>query len=265
MKTFKSYYLDTPIIKGRAFDVFEPEKITKDIAVFIIHVGVWRGGSRQHYHEIMEELNNRGYIVASTDYRLYAKDAFEQISDIRKAYDKFISILKGLGRPLKIAVHGESAGAHLASLVACANPGECGEEIELENQWVKPCKASLQATPYNFLHWEGMMPTFWNTMQSIAGAPYEKDPERYERLSLNNYIREDNPQIFFIEAELEHLFPSELTLELAKRQREKGINSQWKVYKRVEHGFLYELKRKAQLEAFEDLCAFLEDKLETDF
>ena len=109
------------------------------------------------------------------------------------------------------------------------------------------------------------MPTFWNTMQGIAGAPYEKDPERYERLSLNNYIREDNPQIFFIEAELEHLFPSELTLELAKRQREMGINSQWKVYKRVEHGFLYELKRKAQLEAFEDLCAFLEDKLETDF
>ena len=78
---FKSYYLDCPLVKGRIFDVFEPEEITKDVAVFWIHGGGWRGGGRD-FHEIMQELSDRGYIVASTDYRLYAKDAFEQLKDV---------------------------------------------------------------------------------------------------------------------------------------------------------------------------------------
>ena len=69
-----------------------------------------------------------------------------------------------------------------------AEPGECGEKCQLENDWVKPHQAILHATPYDFLHWEGMMPQFWNIMQGIAGKPYDQDPERYERLSLKNYF-----------------------------------------------------------------------------
>ena len=260
---FTSYYLDRPLVKGRVFDVFEPEKITKDTAVFFVHGGGWHAGARAHYHELMQELNNRGWLTAATDYRLERVTGFDQLKDIREAYDRFVSWLKQRGLPLKIAVYGGSAGAHLASLMCFADPGECGEKCQLENDWVKPCKVMLQATPYDFLHWEGMMPQFWSLMQQVAGCPYEKDPAPFERLSLKNYIRKDNPQTFFIEAELEHLFPSELTLKIAQEHRKMGINSQWKVYTRMEHGFLYELKRKAQIEAFEDLCLFLDDRLET--
>ena len=261
--TFQSFYLDKPLIKGRVFDVFEPEKVTEDIAIFIVHGGGWRAGSRASFHEIMEAFNNRGYIVASTDYRLDAKDAFEQISDIRAAYDRFVTYLKEKNRPLKIAVYGESAGAHLASLLLCAEPGECGEKNNFVNEWIKPVLGMLQATPYDFLPWEGMMPHFWNIMQDIAGAPYDQEPERYERLSLKNYIKSTNPPLFFLEAELENLFISELTKKIADQHRAMGIPTQWKVYSRIEHGFFYELKRKAQLEAFEDICSFLNGKLKT--
>lgn len=261
---FKSYYLDYPLIKGRIFDVFEPEEYLKDTAIFWVHGGGWRAGSRD-FHEIMQALCDRGYIVASTDYRLYAKDAFEQLKDIREAYDRFVSILKEKGRPLKIAVYGVSAGAHLASLLLCAEPGQCGEKLSLENEWVKPCKGMLQATPYDFMPWDNMMPSMWDTMQGIAGAAYDKDPERFERLSLRNYINESNPPLFFMEAEYENLFPSHLTLELAKRQREYGLKTHWKVFKGVEHGFFYELKRPSQLEALEDLCKFVDGELETEF
>lgn len=262
-RQFLSFYLDRPLVKGRVFDVFEPEKITKDLAVFFVHGGGWHAGARAHYHELMQELNNRGWLTASTDYRLSGVTGFDQLKDIREAYDRFVTLLKQRGRPLKIAVYGGSAGAHLASLMGFADPGECGEKCQLENDWVKPCKVMLQATPYDFLHWEGMMPQFWSLMQQVAGCPYEKDPAPFERLSLKNYVRQDNPQTFFIEAELEHLFPSELTLKIAQEHRKMGIKSQWKVYTRMEHGFLYELKRKGQIEAFEDLCLFLDDRLET--
>ena len=211
--TYQSYYLDYPMVKDRVFDVFEPEEITKDVAVFFVHGGGWRGGSREGFHEIMDELNKRGFLCAATDHRKYAKTAFEQISDIRASYDKFVTILKEKNRPLKIAVYGVSAGAHLASLMLCAEPGECGEENHFENEWVKPCMGMLQATPYDFHPWEGIMPQFWATMVDIAGAPYtEENMERYERLSFKNYIRENNPPLFFMEAELEHLFPIEYTL-----------------------------------------------------
>ena len=260
---FQSYYLDRPLVKDRVFDVFEPEKITKDTAVFFVHGGGWHGGSRSYCHEFMQEINNRGWLAASTDYRLSGVTAFDQLQDIREAYDRFVSLLKRKQRPLKIAVYGESAGAHLASLLLYAEPGECGEKCLLENDWVKPHQAILHATPYDFLHWEGMMPQFWNTMQGIAGKPYDQDPERYERLSLKNYVRKNNPQTFFIEAGLEHLFPSEYTRKIAEEHRAMGIESHWKVYPRVEHGFFYELKRQAQLEAFEDFCLFLDGKLKT--
>ena len=64
---FESYYLDSPLVTGRVFDVFEPEEITKDVAIFIVHGGGWRGGTRTLFHEIMQAFSERGYIIASTD------------------------------------------------------------------------------------------------------------------------------------------------------------------------------------------------------
>ena len=117
--TIYTYYLDKPLQVGRVFDVFEPKKITKDVAIFFVHGGGWRAGSRENYHKIMEAFVQKGYIVASTDYQLNARTAFKQLEDIRQAYDKFITLLKEKKRPLKVAFYGSSAGAHLSSLIYC--------------------------------------------------------------------------------------------------------------------------------------------------
>ena len=116
----------------------------------------------------------------------------------------------------------------------------------------------LQATPVDFLPFGEIIPQFWSTMQDIAGAPYDKEPERYERLSLKNYIREDNPPIFFLEAEYEHLFASKHTKKVCEKHQAMGINSKWKVYAEAEHGFIYDLTRKSQRDALEDMCRFIE-------
>ena len=51
-------------------DIFIPEKVTRDIALFFVHGGGWKAGSRNDFHNIMREFNAEGYICASTDYRL---------------------------------------------------------------------------------------------------------------------------------------------------------------------------------------------------
>ena len=66
-----------------------------------------------------------------------------------------------------------------------------------------------------------------------------------------------------MEAELEHMFFPEDTLRLAHRLRGMGVKCCWKMYRNMEHGFFYELKRREQLAAFEDLCLFLDGRLET--
>ena len=253
-----THYLDYPLKIGRVFDLFEPETVSKTVAIFIVHGGGWRHGSRTAFHKIMEAFCEQGFIVASADYRLDARDAFCQLKDIREAYDKFVSILKEKNRPVKIAVYGESAGAHLASLLVCAKPEECGETVDLENKWITPYAGILQSTPVSFIPYESMMPSVRAVMESIAGAPYEKDPDRYERLSLKNYINDKKPPVFFLEADREDMFMPEYTLEIVKKHRKYGINSQWKIYKDMEHGFFFELKRNAQKEAFNDICAFLD-------
>ena len=264
---FQSYLLDSPFNKDRVMDIFEPDNDVpvKDMALFFVHGGGWHSGSRTVFHELMQAFGRLGYWTCTTDYRLNC-NAFDQLSDIREAFDVFVDMMKKRDPDCRFAVVGSSAGAHLASLMACALPGECGEDVsKLRYPEVRPVKAILQATPHDFKHWEGMMPPFWAQMERAAGAKYEDDPERFERLSLCNYIREDNPGIFFIEAGLEHLFPVELTLELARKHRAMNIGSCWKIYERVEHGFFYDLTRKMQIAAFNDACSFLEDKLECDF
>ena len=267
---FKSYYLDDPIVGGRCFDVFEPAEITRDTAVFFTHGGGWAAGTRAIYHKIMQELNRQGYICASTDYRLapamrYASDtgvtAVEQLQDIREAYDAFVSILKSKGLPLKIAVWGSSAGAHLTALLALAEPGECGEKATLKNQWVKPVKAVLQATPVSFEPWEDIFPGIWASMQhSACGCKYEDNPEIFKRISPETYLDSDNPACFFVEAGNEYMFPPEINFEFVKKQQALGVKSFWKKYPMAEHGFVYDIVYPVQQKAFADIVRFLKDE-----
>lgn len=257
MLKFNSYYLDTPIIKGRAFDVFFPEEIKHKTQIFIVHGGGWRGGSRVSFHVIMEKLAELGYVCATSDYRLNAKDAFEQISDLRDSYTAFVKLLEERGIAPRIAVYGESAGSHLASLLCYANAGECGEIYN--GEWVKPALAILHATPVHFIPYEWMSDTLKSCIRSIAGASYEDAPEVYERLSLSSYVRQDNPKTFFIEAGNESMFPSEYTKNIAEAHNRMGIPSFQKIYPNCEHGFFYDLTRKAQREAFDDICKFIEN------
>ena len=98
-------------------------------------------------------------------------------------------------------------------------------------------------------------------MRSIAGADYRTSPEVYEKLSLNNCIGSGNSPIFFMEAELEHMFFPEDTLRLAHRLRGMGVKCYWKMYRNMEHGFFYALTRAGQREAFDDIVLFMEGEL----
>ncbi len=261
--SFQSLYFDNRVVPGRVLDIFMPAKITREAAVFFVHGGGWRGGSRVLYHKLMEAFNREGFICAATDYRLEGVNIFDQITDMRHGYDIFRGILAGQGLTQKIFVHGSSAGGHLAALLAMAVPGECGEntafgDYTLQDNWVRPIGASLQATPVIFEPWEDIFPIIWKSMQNIIGAPYEKKPDLYRRVSPINYLSADTPPLFLLGAENEEMFPLEYNLDFIEKAGAFGRRVDYKVYTNAEHGFFYDVTRRQQKEAFADIIAFIE-------
>ena len=254
----KTFFLDVPIQTGRIYDIFVPEKIQHDTAVFLIHGGGWRNGSRVLYHTpIMERLADMGYIVASTDYRLTVTPS-EQLKDCRDAYMHFVNELRKMGRPVKVAAYGGSAGAHLCSLLGAAAPGTAGEDFPAGAEWIKPECMILAFCPASFVPWEEIFPHVWTSMEQAVGVPYEKNPEIYRKLSLDHHLHREMPRTFFVEAEWEALFWPHQKIALAKKMAEMNNNVIVKIYKNMEHGFLFNFDRPHQREAFDDLVKFIE-------
>ena len=96
-------------------------------------------------------------------------------------------------------------------------------------------------------------------MEDIAGAAYADDPERYKRLSFNNYVSASVPPVFFSEARFESVFPPEMTRALGDELTRCGVPVKTKCYN-AEHGFFYALNAPpVQQEFFEDILAYLKN------
>lgn len=260
---YEAIYFDDPLVPRRVMDVFRPDRETREVAVYMVHGGGWRGGSREGPHRLLEAFRNEGFVCGSGDYRLAGVHIGEQITDVRHGYDLFLSRLRDEGRPPRVVVFGSSAGAHLAALLALAAPGDCGEattfrEYALREPWVPPVGAALQATPTTFEPWEDIFPGGWVSMQDIVGVPYEDDPEAYRRVSPVEHVKADSCPVFLLEAENEHMFPLERNRRFIEKMKAHGRRAELKVYTNAEHGFFYDVTRRQQKEAFADLLRFIE-------
>ncbi|MDZ4199125.1 MAG: alpha/beta hydrolase [Kiritimatiellia bacterium] len=262
---FTSLYLDDPLETGRVMDLFVPDRITQEVALFFVHGGGWAGGTRTIFHPIMRGFNRQGYLCASADYRLCGKGItlFDQLTDLRQAYDRFVTELLSMGRPLRIFTLGGSAGAHLNALMSLAEPGACGESLRyagkgLDHEWVRPIGLSLASSPARFEPWEDIFPGIWDSMQLAVGKPYSERPDLYERAAPIRYIDTRSSPVLFLHADDEYMFPLRYLVEFQQRMQALGRRCEIRRYSNAEHGFFYDLTRRQQKEAFADVLSFLD-------
>lgn len=105
-------------------DLYMPEGAGPFPAMVAVHGGGWQQGSRAAYTGWGNYLANAGIALFAIDYRLCTKDRKtfpEAVQDVRAG----VQYLRGSAADLKIdakriGLWGDSAGAHLASLVALA-------------------------------------------------------------------------------------------------------------------------------------------------
>ncbi len=124
-------FLDIPYIndgeKGHLLDIYYPEGTTEKLPVIIdIHGGGWMYGYKEINKYFCLKLAQKGFLVASINYRLAGDVLFDdQIKDI-------FSALKFLGKELtkypadmnNIFLAGDSAGGHFACVTTAVNLNE---------------------------------------------------------------------------------------------------------------------------------------------
>jgi acetyl esterase/lipase len=265
--TYSSVYLDNPIQPGRALDIFLPDRVTREIALFFVHGGGWAAGSRAQYHLVMRAFNAQGYICGSADYRLYNAingiSILDQLTDLRHAYDQFLTELDSLGRPHRIFTLGGSAGAHLNGLLTLAAPGDCGEAIEFAGRELRhpPCPpvgAAVSSMPPLFEPWEDIFPGIWDSMQLAMGVRYEDDPERYRRVAPIQYVSKTSCPFLILFPENEYMFPLRHQIQFQKKMQSLNRRCEIRTYTDAEHGFFYNVIRRQQKEALADVLAFID-------
>jgi len=102
-------------------DVFHPPGEVNDApGVLLVHGGGWRQGDRSQLRGYGILLGREGYVCVASEYRLTPESPWPaQIHDVKAAIRWFRANASDLGvDPSKIAIEGNSAGAHLALLAA---------------------------------------------------------------------------------------------------------------------------------------------------
>lgn len=125
-------------------DVYRPAEASGlRPAVLIIHGGGWRSGEPAQLKGYGVLLGREGYVCVAPEYRLVQESPWPaQIDDVRTALEWMVKNAEELGIDQdRIAVEGNSAGAHLALMLA-ADPS-------------LPVKACIAVYPPTLLSHEG--------------------------------------------------------------------------------------------------------------
>lgn len=259
---FQTFYVDRPIVSGRVWDYFLPPDGKVEAAVFFIHGGGWRSGTRAIFHPIIDVLLDHGIACGSADYRLMEVTIADQMTDVRVAYAQFLAQLRRDGHDVRPILFGSSAGAHLALMQAMAQPEACGESLPDDPalralSHAPPAGVAVVSAPLTFEPWDEIVPAIWNDMRRIVGAPYEDDPRKYRIVSPINHINDRTPPILLMQAQYEDVFPRFLTDAFMARMRQHGRPVREITYANAEHGFFYDVTRRCQQSALHDLLGFI--------
>jgi acetyl esterase/lipase len=95
-------------------------------AVLLIHGGAWLFGTRHQLHWYGERLADNGYVTAAISYRMMPRYRFPNCLYDAKAAVRWLRLHADQYRidPNRIAVLGNSAGGHLAALLATTIPSD---------------------------------------------------------------------------------------------------------------------------------------------
>ena len=211
-------------------DVYLPkEKAPKGgrPGLVFVHGGGWKNGSKESgfWASLPARYAAKGYVCISVNYRLTGDGGgFPAcVHDVKNAVRWFRANSKELGLdPKRIGAYGNSAGAHLVSML-----GLVKKEAGLEGNGTHLDQSSLvqavcaSATPSNFLKWKNQL--FPN--RGVLAGDQENHHARAAKASPVTYAAEDAPPFLLVHAENDRTVPFEQGEILANRLKASGAKN----------------------------------------
>lgn len=196
-------------------DVYVPVRSAPPVAcVLWIHGGAWLEGDRRslpyNWPEglFFRSLVEAGLAVATVDYRLSGEARWPaQLDDVGDALRFLRERADDFGvDPTRIAVAGESAGGHLAAMLAVAPQGP-------------PLRAAaLLYGVMDLLDFEGQVTPATDPRKApealLIGAPADEAPEEFAAASPITHVHAQVPPTLLIAGELDHLVPSRQSVRM---------------------------------------------------
>jgi acetyl esterase/lipase len=217
-------------------DLYVPVTASGRLPLIVwIHGGGWTGGSKEPCAAL--DWANRGYVVASINYRLSRRAKFPaQIEDCKAA----VCWLRRHAEPYRIdpdrvVAWGESAGGHLASLLGTAGyvpEWEEGDEEGLSRvQAVIDWYGRADLTPVS------TDPAFANSASALLlGGSGEAVAELAQEASPILHVSKDDPPFLIMHGDRDNIVPLKQSERLATALRAEGVRVKMLVLKGAGHG-----------------------------
>lgn len=189
-------------------DVWRTSRTPQNAPVIIyFHGGGWTfGDKREQGRPMLHEFVSRGWIVVTSNYRLAPNDPWPaHIIDAKRVLGwakKFVANYGG--DPDRIVLAGGSAGGHLASLLALAEPGDwLSEDQRNVTDWsVRGCVSlySVLEMTGDEAHWHGLGHGLRVLLERrVVQRPYAGNHDLYEAMSPLHRIRVDAPPFLVVQ------------------------------------------------------------------
>lgn len=235
-------YARTPGYRPRLLDLLLPPGGGPFPVVVWIHGGGWADGDRRYppptlpAAHLFGSLSDAGIAVAAVDYRHSLEATFPaQLHDVRAAVRYLRRFAGEFGiDPARLALWGESAGAHLALLAAFApavgpdgldldgaegvtgSPGSDDDSVRAVVDWYGPVElaATAEELPPTLA-----FPPVGNVAVALIGAGPEERPDLYRAASPVTYADRPLPPVLIMHGTADQVVPYRQSELLAERLR----------------------------------------------
>lgn len=217
-------------------DVFRPAQADGPVpGVLLLHGGGWRGGDRTQLRGYGILLGRAGYVCVAAEYRLIPESPWPaQIHDVKAAIRWMRANADELGiDPDRIAVEGNSAGAHLA-LLAAGTPDMAELEGEGGHEGVPTDVAAVIGVyaPTLFSHAEARRGSV--TLMALTEAADEGSASLASPLT---HVTSAFPPTLLIHGTGDELVPVHASLVMYEALAEAGVPTELHLYAEQPHAF----------------------------
>lgn len=239
--------------KQTVLDILQPKAPSKEKrpGVILIHGGGWVNGTKEQRVEYAAlKYVQRGFVVANVEYRLAGvATAPAAVTDVLKAAQWF---RKNAGKyhvdSRRIVVTGDSAGGHLALMVAMTpRSARLGP----------PATVAAVINFYGITDVADQLEGPHMQKYAVTWVPEQEGRrELAKRISPITYVRKDLPPILTIHGDADKTVPYEHGANLTRELKQAGADARLITVPQAGHGF-----PQATLdEQFEHIFAFLKEK-----